>query len=47
VARLAADTDFAIEMLESAIHEYDKQSPTIGLVVALRRVLRRTDAATG
>lgn len=37
VRRLAEDTDFSVDILESRIHEYDKNFvPIMGLVVALR-----------
>ena len=38
VTRLAEATGFVVETIESSIHEYRKQEPVMGLVVALRRV---------
>jgi predicted TPR repeat methyltransferase len=38
IRRVAGETGFSVEMLETAVHEYpQKDQPAMGLVVALRR----------
>jgi predicted TPR repeat methyltransferase len=37
VRRVAETTGFTVEAIENSIHEYQKQQPIMGLVVALRR----------
>lgn len=34
---LAAETGFAVELLDTKVHEYNKGNPVMGLIVALRR----------
>jgi predicted TPR repeat methyltransferase len=38
VRRVAEATGFIVEAIETGVHEYQKQNPVMGLVVALRRV---------
>jgi predicted TPR repeat methyltransferase len=38
VRRLAEATGFIVEAIETSIHEYQKQKPIMGLIIALRRV---------
>jgi predicted TPR repeat methyltransferase len=38
VRRVAETTGFRVEAIETAVHEYLRQSPVMGLVVALRRI---------
>jgi predicted TPR repeat methyltransferase len=46
VKRLAETTGFIVEAIESSIHEYQREKPVMGLVVALRRVLAGVSRAS-
>jgi predicted TPR repeat methyltransferase len=46
VRRLAEATGFIVEAIESGIHEYSKERPIMGLVVALRRVKAQVPRAS-
>ena len=46
VARLAAETGFTVELLDTDVHEYADGLPVTGLIVGLRRGKRESIDAT-